>query len=275
MNDSNIAFLQAAEYGDHETMIRLRHHVDIEYVDDCGYSALHYAVMGNHYSTVELLLDMGANINSKTYYQNTPLTFCDDRRIPIARLLIQMGADIDGLCEYKDTSFSNACLMLNHKLATLLLEFGADVNHADMNQKTALMRSVSTMDGDRSLPIVNLLLYEGTASIHAVDAAQCSLLEYAALNVDGFPTIQALVNMGLVCEKKELETLLCFFRPENEYPRIVSFLQYIWLTDRPLFTAPLNTKGQMLLDVLFSYDDPYLYKWILSIPEVLPSVSFS
>jgi death-associated protein kinase len=165
--------------------------------------------MGIQYSTVELLLDMGANINSKTRFQNTPLTLCDDNRIPIARLLIERGVDIESVCEYGNTPFAIACMNLNHNLASLLLESGTDVNHVDKEHVTPLMVSASS---SRHQPIMNLLLYQATANIHAVDRAHCSLLEYAMkISAHGFLTVQALINMGMMCEKKELQMILPFF----------------------------------------------------------------
>jgi ankyrin repeat protein len=215
MNDSNIAFQEAAADGDLETMVRLRHDIDIEYGDQGGYTALHHAVIVNSYSVVERLLDMGANINSKNRFQNTPLALCDDSRIPIARLLIQMGANIESVCEYGNTPFAIACMNLNHNLASLLLESGANVNHVNANRQTVLMICVFSATGDDDdLLIINFLLYQGTASIHVADDTHGSLLQYAATNVSdqGFLTIQALINMGLVGKKKELQTILRLFR---------------------------------------------------------------
>ena len=83
-------------------------------------------------ATVKKLLDEGADVNTRTRYQSTPLFFaCDRGHLEVARLLIERGADLN----LKD-NFYNATalgLAMNNKheaVVALLAEKGADVSEA-------------------------------------------------------------------------------------------------------------------------------------------------
>ena len=78
--------------------------IDVNSLDDDGFSALHFAVQENHVDVLRILLDHGATVDVKDRYGNTPLmraldscyaAMTMDKPDPgaIIKLLLQAGAD--------------------------------------------------------------------------------------------------------------------------------------------------------------------------------------
>ena len=74
--------------------------------DNHGNTALFYAVAGNHYQTVEVLLKLGADANCHNEYGNTPLhkaMITGHKNIDIINLLLNFRADMSALNYYRQT----------------------------------------------------------------------------------------------------------------------------------------------------------------------------
>ena len=95
-----------------------------------GYSDTHYRTIGKRYSEiVKLMLKLGVNVNEKErFFGNTPFQIaCAIGLLPIAKLLLENGADIDAnvnLLNGAPTSLHTAVIDQNAAIAKLLLENG-------------------------------------------------------------------------------------------------------------------------------------------------------
>ncbi len=76
---------------------------DLNVADKNGNTSLFYAVSGSHYETVETLLSLGANVNCRNEFGNTPLhkALMLGQSIAIINLLINFRADLKALNDYK------------------------------------------------------------------------------------------------------------------------------------------------------------------------------
>ncbi len=88
---------RAAEAGD-PALVRelLDRGYPVNAFDELGKTPLHYAVLGEHFAVVDLLLRRGADINAhdERVIGNTPLAEAVDTcSLPMARLLVETGAD--------------------------------------------------------------------------------------------------------------------------------------------------------------------------------------
>ena len=129
--------------------------------DDLGEQLLAATRKGDLVS-VKRLLDQGANINTRTRYDSTPLFFaCDRGYVEIVRLLIERGADLnlhDNF--YNATALGMAMSKKHHDVVALLIEKGAD-------PAEALRDSIE--EGDRAT--FQLILDKGKLSQSVLDDA--------------------------------------------------------------------------------------------------------
>lgn len=150
-----------------------------------GRSPLHLAVSYADISVIAALLDRGADIEAKDHFGFTALFIAGTdsdyfafsyphhiQRYDTVALLLEHGADanapiIDGGIQLHYT--------IDPVIATLLLHYGADVNHVDDFGRTPLIAAVQSREFDT----VTLLLEHG-ADINAKDAdgrTACQSLE--------------------------------------------------------------------------------------------------
>lgn len=134
--DGELSVFEAAAFGRLE---RLRELLDenasvaTAYSAD-GFTALHLAIFGGQEEAVRLLLERGADPNALSTGEVArvpPLgTAAFVRSVPLARLLLDSGADVDGRGEGGFTALHTARQNGDDALAALLLERGADASLA-------------------------------------------------------------------------------------------------------------------------------------------------
>ena len=133
-NTENVTkqFHQACIKGELEkvtNLLRRKEEIDVNQLDKND--TLERAVMYGHLESkiVKLLLELGVNVNKKgRFYEATPfLLACAIGHLPIAKLLLENGADIDAnvnLLNGATTSLHTAVIDQNSAIAKLLLENG-------------------------------------------------------------------------------------------------------------------------------------------------------
>jgi ankyrin repeat protein len=110
-------------------------------LSDDGFTALHLAVFGNQEDAARLLLERGADPNALSTNEAVrvpPLgTAAFVRSVPLARLLLDSAADVNGRGEGGFTALHSAAQNGDEELARLLLERGADPGLATDDGKRA------------------------------------------------------------------------------------------------------------------------------------------
>jgi ankyrin repeat protein len=95
-----------------------------------GFTALHLAIFGGQEEAARLLLERGADANAVSTNEAVrvpPLgTAAFVRSVPLARLLLDSGAEVNGRGEGGFTALHSAAQNGDEDLARLLLERGAD-----------------------------------------------------------------------------------------------------------------------------------------------------
>lgn len=104
-------------------------------------SALHLACVGGNVDIIELLIEKGANINSKNKNDDTPLHLAavsEKCQWSAIKLLIDAGANVDSINNSKVTPLHISAQRGRRDVSQLLLERGADVNLKNVEDKSAL-----------------------------------------------------------------------------------------------------------------------------------------
>jgi hypothetical protein len=105
--------------------------------DDAG-SLIDAAIAGD-LPTIKMLLDKGANVNSKATDGSTPLIYAaQNGRISVMETLLKKGADVNLPNNGGSTAIGLASFMGDTNIVKMLLEKGAKVDKADANGKTSI-----------------------------------------------------------------------------------------------------------------------------------------
>jgi ankyrin repeat protein len=133
--------------------------VDINLVNDKGYTPLHLAATSGNAEVVQALIAVSAiNVNIADRDGKTPLLLAAERGdAEMARLLLEASADVNLADRDGKTPLLLAAERGDVEMVTLLLEAGPDVNLADGDGHTPLF--LATKRGD--VEIVNILLAAG------------------------------------------------------------------------------------------------------------------
>jgi ankyrin repeat protein len=111
----------------------------------------------------------------------------------IVRYLVDIGTSVNfsDPCQGR-TPLHWACLGNQYQVATYLIKHGADVNHADKEQTTPLLRAVMSRNHD----MVKLLMGNG-ANVCKQDIMRCSVLHYACIHGDNH-LISTVIRAGCI-----------------------------------------------------------------------------
>jgi hypothetical protein len=122
-------FLEAARDGKQRTVRRLleRRPSLLEWKDDPGYTALHYAASAGETAIVDFLLDEGADIDRGDESGQTPLhSAAIDNDTEMVEFLLERGADANAKNDRGETPLSTVAYWDDHKdVADILRRHGA------------------------------------------------------------------------------------------------------------------------------------------------------
>ncbi|KAL0985350.1 hypothetical protein UPYG_G00155810 [Umbra pygmaea] len=140
--EGRTAFMWAAGKGSDDvirTMLELRPHMDINMADKYGGTALHAAALSGHVSTVKLLLERGAMVDSLDVMKHTPLfRACEMGHRDLILTLIKGGARVDLVDVDGHTALHWAALGGNAEVCQMLMENGIGPNVQDHAGRTPL-----------------------------------------------------------------------------------------------------------------------------------------
>ena len=129
--DEDLTAYEAATFGREERLRRLLDDEPTkagEWSAD-GFTPLHGAIFGGHESTVRLLVERGADleaVSTSSTAQVRPLgTAAFVRSVPLARILLEAGADPNGANPHGATPMDTARANGDEEFAALLREFGS------------------------------------------------------------------------------------------------------------------------------------------------------
>ena len=140
MNTTMNIFL-AAQTGNLEQVEKLlKEEVDGDSPDNFYKIVLRYATYSNYPALVKLLLDKGANVDTKFDGGWTVLMAAvNNRQIEVVRVFLAAGANPNIQASYGGTALMNAAQGGNEEIARMLLAAGADVNAKNLGGWSALM----------------------------------------------------------------------------------------------------------------------------------------
>ena len=112
---------------------------DVDRKDEWGWTALYWAVRGNHKEVAEFLIAKGANVNIKGQKDQTPLLLAViDNQEEMVEMLIAKGADVNDKDNWNWTALHSAAGNGNKDMVELLIARGANVNARDGGNRTPL-----------------------------------------------------------------------------------------------------------------------------------------
>lgn len=139
-------------------------------------TALHFAAQEGHLDAVRLLLERGANINSKNFRSSTPLMLASRAgHLEIVRLLVEKGADLEIVDGRDETALFLAAESGHVEVVKLLVAHGAKLNVRNISKQTPLFQAVF---GDHDE--VATVLIEAGADVKLKDYSGESALHWAA-----------------------------------------------------------------------------------------------
>lgn len=163
--------------------------------------ALHAAAEGGHTSTVALLLDRGADLESRDAADDTPLrTALNWDRLEVARLLASRGADIEAVHATGESALDHAIASDNDPRRDLLLELGADPNY-----RLAGCSPLRTAIG-KGADAVAALLAAGASASRVLDLGGATPL-HAAVHAQDPEVVALLLARGAAPEARDVHGL--------------------------------------------------------------------
>lgn len=116
-------------------------------VTDTGQTVLHAAVSARNKVMVKLLLEHGADVNSRNNYGESPL-YCavKSKNDRIVKFLLKNRADVNDRRNDGSTALHGAIEIADMNILHILLEHKADINAKDDKGKSPLSHAIITID---------------------------------------------------------------------------------------------------------------------------------
>lgn len=163
---------------------------DINTKFDGGSTPLHLAASNGYTEIVKLLIDNGADVNAQNDLGNTPLHLAaDNGYTEIVKYLIEKGADVNVKSDTDWTPLNAAAESGSTEIVKLLLEKGADINAKDWLGCTPLHGAVR-----KGYTEIAKYLIDHGADVNAKDNFGETPLDYA-LNYESTKNNSELINM--------------------------------------------------------------------------------
>jgi ankyrin repeat protein len=132
-----------------------------------GTFLLHQSAMRGETAAVEMLLNLGADVNAADEHGRTPLhDACLKGRLDTVKLLLDRGAKIGAVDENKATPLHDAALGGSAKVVELLLERKADLSARDSKGLTPLDYAVKLERTDAIRALQSALKKSGKGEIN-------------------------------------------------------------------------------------------------------------
>ena len=180
-HDNHTSLIIAVKGGNTGTInLLIEKNANVNIQDKKGMTALMWAARNSDYETVALLIKRGADVDTKNHEGNTALMESIDRFFSYAgskenkqiiKLLIDHSIDLNSQDEKSMTALKRLVLTCSkdnreeiYEIATWLLDKGAKVNEADLDDITPLMWAAKKCDRDT----VSFLINKG-ADMNLVD----------------------------------------------------------------------------------------------------------
>jgi len=181
---------------------------------------LRTGVMNGQQSTMKFLIARGANVNSKGFFDLTPLAdlamygrLNDETSAAVAKFLIAHGAQVDPVDQYGGTPLLHAADARKVQLVRVLLEHGANpASSYQRNGHTLLQIAVMNMD----LDMIKLLLDFKAPIVGNADNGQTSLLMWTIQRQRYDVTRLLLEHGAVITSPKTIPDMQRNFSPE--YP---------------------------------------------------------
>lgn len=231
MERLNEKFLNAANEGNNELIKELLSKgVDVNYKNDLGQSAIYVAALSkkSDINTIKILLENGADINTKTIEKNTPLMAATtNNNVDIVDFLLKNGADVNAINSDGRTALINT---KNSNIIQLLLDHGADPNIQDENGVTALMITAGKSHEENNIQGVKLLLDHG-ADPNLLQQGGWSALMFAirkSNSTSNLETVKLLLDYGanpfvnIDCPTKACKKLIAPYIWKRLYSRDIN-----------------------------------------------------
>ena len=194
-------------------LVVLEKGAELDSKDYRGETALHWTAYNGHSAVMMLLLDQGADVDAKDIDGETALQWAAVRGQEAAvRLLLDRGADVDAKNKDGKTALWGAVAMRGQEaVVRLLLDRGADVDAKDKDGRTALWRAAAER-GDEAM--VRLLLDRG-ADVDVKDIDGKTALWGTVVMRGQEAVVRLLLDRGAdvdVKDKNGTTALLCVAR---------------------------------------------------------------
>jgi ankyrin repeat protein len=207
MSNSRMDKYERNDEGRRSTVVRLllEHHADVNSLDDFHQTPLYFAAFYGRPQIARLLLDQGAKANIKNAHGQTLLHQASQSKYlcespNVLQLLLELGLDVNARDKRQETPLHFACSCGNFETAQVLLNHGAKLNalnadgHTPLHKASQAQRSYSGDSIFDDLRVVRLLLEHG-ADVNAQDKDQETPLHVAS-SMSKYPIAQQLLDCG-------------------------------------------------------------------------------
>lgn len=182
INDNGYtALILAASYGKLEVVKYLiEKGANIESTDKNGGTPLYYSFDGSNLKIIKYLVEKGANLNVKSNSGWSPLhRVASTGTVEIAKYLVSKGANIEVKTKTGNTPLTLAYRFRKYNIAKYLVEEGANINHMNNHGDTALHWAVHY----GNLESVKSLLKKGAKSNIINNDGQSALMSAKVLRL--------------------------------------------------------------------------------------------